>query len=458
MFIQQKRFWIWISVVVSGLLLVLSVGICGAKTTLTVWGGVWMNESTAGGPKATAEALKKAFPEYKLEIQPLSVGVTGPEQQKLMIAVAGGNPPDIVHIDRYTVIQWATRGALMPLDEYVEDPSVWDQYVQTNLAEALYKGKTYAFPTSVDVRGIYWNKDHFKEVGLDPERPPKYWDELLTYAKKLTKYKGDTLERIGFSPFFGPVAYMFEWQNGGTFMGEDITGKVEGAKILINSKENIETLEFLTKLADAQGGAAKLWSFQKGFQSGAQSPFIIGILSMMNNGNWVLGNLARYAPYLNFGYAECPVPRKKGAKPWMVAGGWAFAIPRGVSHPEASYELGKWLTGVSGWKAQWQGEYELTQAKGKYFIPNISVNISAQELAEETYMSELPSKFQKAWKKATELLEYGHIRPLVGIGGLIRDEHMRARQRAIYHEMSPKEALEKARQTLQKELDRIYQQ
>ena len=34
---------------------------------------------------------------------------------------------------------------------------------------------------------LYWNKDAFKEAGLDPNTPPATWDEMVSFGKKLTK-------------------------------------------------------------------------------------------------------------------------------------------------------------------------------------------------------------------------------------------------------------------------------
>ena len=57
-------------------------------------------------------------------------------------------------------------------------------------------GKYYALPTAVRSLALFWNKALFKEAGLDPERPPATLDELVDYAKKLTKRSpnGDLLQ------------------------------------------------------------------------------------------------------------------------------------------------------------------------------------------------------------------------------------------------------------------------
>ena len=52
----------------------------------------------------------------------------------------------------------------------------------------------------IDIYGLTWNKDHFKEAGLDPEKPPRTWDEFRDYAKKLTKKDAQgNITRVGYA-------------------------------------------------------------------------------------------------------------------------------------------------------------------------------------------------------------------------------------------------------------------
>src|SRR5262249_59312701 len=59
-----------------------------------------------------------------------------------------------------------------------------------------------SFPTrrSSDLNStplLYYNADQFREAGLDPDRPPQTWDDLVAAAKKLTKREGDRVTRWG---------------------------------------------------------------------------------------------------------------------------------------------------------------------------------------------------------------------------------------------------------------------
>ena len=84
-------------------------------------------------------------------------------------------------------------------------------------------GKWYSMINYTDVRLLYWNKDAFQEVGLNPDKPPATWDELRTAANRLTKRGPDTpYERLGFSTQHSQAYFhIFAWQNGGSFQTPD---------------------------------------------------------------------------------------------------------------------------------------------------------------------------------------------------------------------------------------------
>lgn len=62
-----------------------------------------------------------------------------------------------------------------------------DNHFISMVKDSQLNGKYYAQPTAVRTLALFWNKDLFKAVGLDPDTPPATWDEVLTDAQKLTK-------------------------------------------------------------------------------------------------------------------------------------------------------------------------------------------------------------------------------------------------------------------------------
>ena len=81
-----------------------------------------------------------------------------------------------------------------------------------------WRGTMYSMPMEATNLALLYNKDMFKAAGLDPEHPPKNWDELQEYAKKLTLDKNNdgTYEQVGFFvpifPAAGPQGPWMVWQ------------------------------------------------------------------------------------------------------------------------------------------------------------------------------------------------------------------------------------------------------
>lgn len=117
--------------------------------------------------------------------------------QKLLTAVAAGNPPDISQIKLWWQPQLVEMGALLNLDEYIAEwpartdvfDKIWDL--------TRYEGKQYLMPLQMVILYMYYRPDMLRDVGL---QPAKTRDEFLQLAKKLTRdTNGDgTVDVYGF--------------------------------------------------------------------------------------------------------------------------------------------------------------------------------------------------------------------------------------------------------------------
>jgi multiple sugar transport system substrate-binding protein len=114
-------------------------------------------------------------------------------QETYTSAFAGSDPPDISYMVNSFFPKFADAGSLVPLSaieganiaedwQSLYDPAIW------GLGER--NGEAYGLPFLQSGISLVWNKALFTEAGLDPETPPKTWDELVDFAKKLTKDDG----------------------------------------------------------------------------------------------------------------------------------------------------------------------------------------------------------------------------------------------------------------------------
>ena len=107
----------------------------------------------------------------------------------ILTAISGGNPPDAVMLTlKGQLSDMVANGAAYCLDDLIaRDKIDMSKFLDTSLYGYKYNGKYYGLPFMGFNLGLYWNKRAFREAGLDPEKPPKTTEEVIEYAKKLTK-------------------------------------------------------------------------------------------------------------------------------------------------------------------------------------------------------------------------------------------------------------------------------
>lgn len=168
-------------------------------------------------------------------------------ETKLNTLYAGGSAPDLVRAPISTIALRASMGQYAELDGYIENWSEKDNYLENAYEVGSYNGKQYGLPINIDAQVLFYRKDYFEEAGLDPDSPPKTWEELLEYAEKLTVREGDDVMRAGFSfPISGEHQTLipFARQNGSLVVDE------ENNKPVFNDEKTVEALEYLMQYAD----------------------------------------------------------------------------------------------------------------------------------------------------------------------------------------------------------------
>jgi multiple sugar transport system substrate-binding protein len=253
---------------------------------------------------------------------------------KLLLATAGGNPPDVAGIWGLLIPVYAEHNALTPLDgmarEYgiaEEDylPMVWD-YCQ-------HEGFLWALPTTPAVLALHWNKDAFREAGLDPERGPATLAELEEFNEKLMKRDAaGRLIRIGHTPqepgwwnVFWPIWFGGElWRADGGFRADQ--------------PEMAEVFQWLGTYAD-RFGSRDLQRMRNGFGTFAspQNPFFTGRVAMVLQGPWMYNFIQDYAP-AGFDWGVAPFPSAVPGVTGVTVGECdVLVIPAGAAHPREAF-------------------------------------------------------------------------------------------------------------------------
>ncbi|GGH84782.1 multiple sugar transport system substrate-binding protein [Pullulanibacillus pueri] len=257
---------------------------------------------------------------------------------KELASVAAGNPPDVIINDINSVQQRAQKNQSVNLAKYVKnDPDLKDQFYPQLWNTVLYKNDPYAIPFNTDTRVLFYNKDLFKEAGLDPNKPPTTWDELAADAKKLDKKSGSQYTRLGFLPRYGIGPDV--WIDNATGVGE---WDYKNGKPVINDPKAVQALQWI-KDYEANYGSKVINTFQSQFGSEQADPFISGKLGMEMNAATFYTQIRDFGKNMDFGVAPMPeMTSGNGHTSW--GGGFVAEIPKGAKHPDASYEFIKFLT------------------------------------------------------------------------------------------------------------------
>ena len=229
---------------------------------------------------------------------------------------------------------------MLPLDGFIRGegltPEQWaERYCRVYADMGVYRGVTWAVPSTPSTTALHWNKGMFRAAGLDPERPPRTLAELDEMADKLTKRDPQTGEitQVGFLPEEpGWFSWAFpQWFGGELWDGKEITiGTAPG---------NLECYKWVEKYTKKYG-LEEIKSFTSGFGNFAspQNPFFSGKIAMVFQGVWMNNFIRQFAPGMEYGCAGWPavntgsVGLQCGRRPIC----WRFRVARNTRKKHGS--------------------------------------------------------------------------------------------------------------------------
>lgn len=262
---------------------------------------------------AVIEAFRQKFPE--IELRSFSgIKIEGMDMDSgPLLAIAGGVAPDIMYVNFRQSDTYIQNNLLYPLDEFLarESKETLDLRVEKPVWQVIRrvkKGdtqeKVWALPYETLVRVLMYRKDLFKKVGLDPNRPPRTWDEFWQYAVRLTDPKAGTwgtVLAIGTQAAYDWLPYI--WAAGGDAVTYDPAKQQWQASFA--SDAGVRAMEYYLKLVnglwtDAQGKTQRGVAQRDGNWGHLWADGKIGMrmdyLSQQNMGGKYDPNLYGFAP------------------------------------------------------------------------------------------------------------------------------------------------------------------
>lgn len=259
------------------------------------------------------------------------------EQQvpKFMSSLSAGTAPDIYSLDLVQYPYFISIGAFRDITEQYESLPFKDELPQGILELGTMEDRVYAMPYEIDLSHIVYNKDLFREAGLDPEQPPRTWEELREFAGELTVDRNDdgNPDQWGFAVVGANAGeYMFwfmpfVWNNGGSMFNNQ-------GEVVFDSPESRESLQFFYDLIyedQVAPQASAQWSAGDRYNA-----FVSGNLGIMLGGNFNITSILQDAPDLDFGVAL--MPRGNGDYA-TFGGGNMIGITTQSEHPDEAWEF-----------------------------------------------------------------------------------------------------------------------
>ncbi|QFI69831.1 ABC transporter substrate-binding protein [Sinorhizobium alkalisoli] len=243
-----------------------------------------------------------------------------------MRAYSTGQAPDIIAVDNPEHALFSSRGAFLDLTGMIAASSVVkpENYFPGPLASVTWEGKLYGIPKATNTIALYYNKDMFKAKGLDPEKPPQTWDELVDAARKLT----DPAANV-----YG-LAFSAKANEEGTFQFLPWAQMAGGGYDNINAEGVVKALDIWKTIIDEK--LASPDSLTRG-QWDSTGTFNSGNAAMAISGPWELDRMMQEAKF-DWGVALLPVP-EIGAERSSAMGDFNWAVFSSTKHPEEAFKV-----------------------------------------------------------------------------------------------------------------------
>lgn len=271
--------------------------------------------------------LNKIVEEYnksqdKVEVEALYQGSYQEALNKFKSVQGTDKAPALIQLNEISTEYMYNSGAITPMQEFVKK----DNYDLTKLEDTLINyytinGTLYSMPFNSSASILLYNKDAFKEVGLDPEKAPESYKELAEAAKKLTK----GTERYGFAMIMDAWFIEQLLANENTLYVNEENGRAgKSPTAVAYNGEKIKTI--FNWLNDMYRDNTAT-SYGKEYQN-TRAAFLSGKVSMYIDSSAGIQQLTELA---NFEIGSAYVPSENGEFTGVPIGGASLWITNSVS-------------------------------------------------------------------------------------------------------------------------------
>lgn len=284
------------------------------------------------------KAFNESQHEYRIEPRLVPANQLSAE---LIKAIATGSVPDLVTMDNPNVASFAAQGSLTDLTDRVGKSSVVkpDMYIKGPWASGVWHGHIFAVPRDSNTLALCYNADMFRAKGLDPNKGPATWSELVADATKLTDASKGVFG-------FGFSATQTEE---GVFQWLPFLYQAGGSIDHLDSPEAAASLQILVDFVK-HGVASKDVINERQYE--VTNTFMAGNTAIAMCGPWELPRLQKEA---KFEWRHAVLPVKDGMTIHASSlGGYDWVVPQGAGNLDGAFRFIEFMSDpkilIGGWK------------------------------------------------------------------------------------------------------------
>ncbi len=410
-------------------LLTFLVVLSFAKVKIQFWHamGGWRIELI----QSMADEFMKIHPDIEVEVQ--YTGSYRDTLNKLIASVKAGNPPHIVQIYDIGTQVMIDGGIAVPMQELIDKDRSFDigKFLPQVLNYYRINGKLYSMPFNSSNPILYYNKTLFKKAGLDPNHPPRTFEELLEFAKKLTiKDRNGNIIQAGITwPLHSWFFEQFMAVQNAPLVDNNNGRTGRPTRALFNNNAGLRFFKLWYELTKC--GA--MINTKKEDWNGANQLFFSQKVAMLITSTSDVSYIAKIAKEKGFELGTAFLPRPKDAKSGGVAIGGASLWIIG-NHPQkeiqAAWEFVKFMASP---------KMQIKWHKGTGYFP---IRKDAVEiLMNQGYYAKNPNHLTALLQLLLSEQTYNTRGAIIGAFPQIRDIIETAIQNMLNGVMTPEQAL-----------------
>ena len=316
------------------------------------WGGQY---------REVVESIVERFNRQQTEFRVRAIAMPGNNfTAKLFLAIAGGDPPDLINQDDPIIGDWAARGAILPWDQLVTESE--GRQLQNNLLPAAkklgtFQGRLYGVCNGLDIRALYYNKTILDEYQLPVPTTMAELDQIARTIRPPMEEGGmvSTPKYFGYLP---DARRLWAW---GYAFGGDFYDEASG-QVTVASEPIERAASWMRQYAHWYGEDT-INAFRQGDQSlpGKSFPLLpidqhsmVGRYVVLMDGQWRAQDIKRFLqhraaekiPSPQFGVCPLPVVEASGRTQAGWVNGNFFVVPKGCQQKRGAVAFMKFWIGL----------------------------------------------------------------------------------------------------------------